>query len=282
MSIVNRIIDRLDRGVLRNRPTILKLGSVPIVITRGHELRNHTKRYPKYGKNLIRLTDGVLKKYPKTAIINVGANIGDTIGFIRNTTANPILAIEGEKEFLSLLEANADILGGVTLKKVFIGDSQSITVKKPRRGTATLVSGQGETTQGLDSVVSSVEWKSSKFLVTDTDGYDAKVIYSGTAFIQSTHPVIFTEFTRTLLTEKGDSGLELLLFLERNGYTKIIIYDNVGRMLCSTDISNPIIEQLYLYSKTRTVVPFYDIALFHKEDEDIATSVTRNELSLNK
>lgn len=53
----------------------------------------------------------------------------------------------------------------------------------------------------------------SKFLKTDTDGFDGKLLRGGIDFLGQSSPVIFFEYDPDLLAVQGDSWHDLLKYV---------------------------------------------------------------------
>ena len=98
--------------------------------------------------------------------------------------------------------------------------------------------------------------------------------------MEETKPVLFIEYDRVLIEEVGDNALSGLAFLAGLGYSTAIFYDNSGRMLLSGDIEDRrLMQQLDSYIKNRNAAfSYFDIALFHKDDEDIAQRFITSEM----
>ena len=129
-------------------------------------------------------------------------------------------------------------------------------------------------------------FKSAKVLKTDTDGFDLMILRGGLNYIAKTSPVLFFEYSRTLLEGLGDDGLGTLNLLETMGYETAIFYDNFGRFILSTELKNKhIIEQLHFYMSEepkKSAVPFYDICLFHQHDKQLAQEFIKEEMTFFK
>lgn len=65
----------------------------------------------------------------------------------------------------------------------------------------------------------------------DTDGFDLKVLMSGTRLLARGRPHLFVEFSPSLLTEVGDSAADLLSFLVYVGYRTADLYAPTGELL---------------------------------------------------
>jgi FkbM family methyltransferase len=68
------------------------------------------------------------------------------------------------------------------------------------------------------------------FIKIDTDGFELQVLVSAKALLTRSHPILFVEYTPTLLTKAGNSGHALLEFLGSVGYTRADLYDGEGSL----------------------------------------------------
>lgn len=94
----------LFKNVTRN----YKYKNFRILLPLYHMLPDHQKAHPKYDKLL-----PIISKYinQNEMIIDIGANVGDTLAAMVDENPNPIyLCIEPEDEFYSYLLRNADII----------------------------------------------------------------------------------------------------------------------------------------------------------------------------
>ncbi len=63
-----------------------------------HQLRENINLYPDYNFNLPRIIKYVSERLSNVRIIDIGANIGDTVAFIKNYTDLPISSALMEKK----------------------------------------------------------------------------------------------------------------------------------------------------------------------------------------
>lgn len=270
----------------------IKVGDYHILINGNHNLPFYM-RSPFYSTNLPRLATFVKEKYENLSMIDVGANIGDTVAFCRSKCDFPIVCIEGDDDFYSILQTNLSNFKNVSSFKCLLGEVNSSIggVLKKNDGsseTARIVNqlSVGENNKlniiTLDSFfVSNPQFKNAKLLKIDTDGYDLKIIRGGLSYIKETRPVLFFEYDTVFLAEQGDDGISTLLTLEGLGYKDAIFYDNGGRFVMSVDLHNHLqLSQLHnLIDKNyRLPFPFYDIVLFHEGDTDIAKNFINSEM----
>lgn len=242
-----------------------------------HQLPFILKKYPMYSSNLARLAKYVKQKYEHLKFIDIGANIGDSIAILRKEAEFPILCIEGDDQFLSVLEKNAALFSDVYIIKAYLGDSSNsirgASIKQG--GTAHLSENKvGENiieVKKLSDVLKDYPsfWQ-SKMIKVDTDGFDCKILRGAADFLQSAKPIIFFEYDPFFLAEQGDDGISIFNDLSDYGYKKLLIYDNFGDLMLSANIHDyRLLEELHLYFSGRLGHRYCDICVFHTEDSDL-------------
>jgi FkbM family methyltransferase len=238
---------------------------------------------------------GVLAKgkYPNLSMIDIGANMGDTVALVRSESYFPIACIEGDGEFFEVLKTNTGSFKDVSIFKAIMGEED-------REITASYKKNAGsEETARITSPLSAAdrkkinittldtfldkhsEWRKSKLLKIDTDGYDLKIIRGGLNYIKEVKPMIFFEYDPIFFEEQGDDTLAEFRRLKGLGYKDAVLYDNQGKLILSTDLSNELLlKQMHHYidRNYRTPIPFYDIFLFHGEDADLAHAFVESEM----
>jgi hypothetical protein len=92
-------------------------------------------------------------------------------------------------------------------------------------------------------------------------------------------PVVYFEYNRENMSQIGEDGLPTLRILHNLGYNWIIFFDNTGRFLTGTSLSNTdLINDLHDYADGRHgQICYYDLCIFHKSDDDIARSFLEQE-----
>lgn len=267
-----------------------KIGNFYLSMREDHQLPAFIKYPSVYSKNLPRLTVDVLKKYPNFTMIDVGANIGDTVALSRSECFFPIVCIDADDDFFELLRNNIKQFEGVTCYKQLLGEKDETIKAELSKSieTARLKSSENSSTASvqvitLDTFIDNhKEIKLPKVLKIDTDGYDMKIVRGGLNYIESVKPIIFIEYDPIFLFDQGDNGVDTLLILEGKGYEDVIFYDNVGKLIVSGKISDHLfLKQMnnYIDIKTRMPFPYYDLVIFHKDDSDIAKVFIGNEMN---
>jgi FkbM family methyltransferase len=269
------------------------LVSYPI---KGHQLKlpiSHAlplvlQYYPGYSNNLARLAGCTYAKYPDLKIIDIGANIGDSVFVIKNEVSCPILCIEGDPVFFKILQANTADCENVVVNQVFVGDSDTVADKKLVTvfGTAHFTDSINNSTKfrKLSSIlIDEPQFAQAKLLKIDTDGFDLAIIRGSADFIQSVKPVLFFEYDPFFLANQKEDGISIFSTLQTLGYHSIVIYDNFGRYLISLPLTETSqIADMHGYLLNRLGKYYYDICAVQAEDLAIIQQLREIELSLAK
>jgi FkbM family methyltransferase len=263
---------------------------------KGHQLKlplSHAlplvlQYYPDYSNNLARLANCVYAKYPDLKIIDIGANIGDSVFIIRNKVSCPILCIEGDPVFFKILQTNTAECRDVVIKQVFVGDNDTITNKELVivSGTAHFTDSSNTSTEfkKLSSILKEESlFSQAKLLKIDTDGFDLAIIRGSVDFIQTAKPILFFEYDPFFLKNQKEDGILIFSLLQLLGYHSIVIYDNFGRYLISLPLTEANqIADMHGYLLNRLGDYYYDICAVHAEDLEIVQQLREIELSLTK
>lgn len=267
----------------------VKIGNFIITMNGDHALPRHLKNNPGYSANLPRLIAHTKEKYPDLKMIDVGANIGDTVALVQTIIPNiPILCIEGDEKYFKLLSKNLSKFKNTKACQCFLGEKDGTV-------NGTLVSNEGTlhvqekreekpiSITTLDIILKKYNnFSRAHIIKIDTDGYDVKIIRGGWKYLSEEKPVLFFEWDRFFLQNNKDDGVDILLALAKIGYERVLFYDNLGRFLVSCTLKETeTIKQLYYYAYRKTgSFPYYDIAVFSKEDNLLALSFIQKEMDL--
>ncbi len=104
----------------RRRSTPYVLDGSPILLPEGHMLPIIRVDHPHYAANVARLARSLRAKYGDLAILDIGANIGDTVAILRREVDSPILCIEGSQTFMPFLKANLASFKDVELEPSYV------------------------------------------------------------------------------------------------------------------------------------------------------------------
>ena len=257
-----------------------KLAGFNIHLPFSHNLPINKKIFPSYDENIGRLASMVKEKYNDLRMIDIGANVGDTASIVKSKVDIPILCIEGEKEFIPLLQKNTHNFQNVFVEKSFVGDKEFVQGNYVySRGSCRIVEGVGQYEihlRTLEQIVTEYpEFKKSKLLKIDTDGFDCRIIKKEINLLSEMKPVIFFEYDPYL--NKDD--IKVFNSLMEAGYTAVVFYENTGDYLLTAELSNKdLITDIHYYFGGRKAERYCDLAVFHGEDSDLANKLRGKEI----
>lgn len=262
------------------------VGDFELIAGKKHPIEEYLQKHEYYSRNLPRIAKYIEDKYTEYSIIDIGANIGDTIALLRSEKVNQqIYCIEGDSEYYELLTQNAGLFSQVELYKYFLGEETtkaSFEIDKSE-GTAKLntISSNSIELKKLDDIVQKHQLKNVKLLKIDTDGFDLKILRGGMNLIIEQKPILFFEFDAVFLKEQDDFGPTIFKRLGEIGYSDALFYDNYGRLVLPVKVEdNDTIEHLYRYSSNRKgAFEYYDVCVFHRDDESLFKAVLNKEIA---
>jgi FkbM family methyltransferase len=246
----------------------------------GNNIQISNYKYePEVNSQLGRLAEIVNKKYSQLEVIDIGANVGDTIAIIKSYIDIPIIGIEGDEICYRFLKENTNQFNNITIIKQFLGEKkQSINVAFEKNGwNTTIIPSDNSkdliTLQTLDEVLHSNKLFSNnlKLLKIDTEGFDTIILRGATDLIKEQKPVIYFEYNRSNMDAINENGLATLFSLVNYGYKNVVLFDNKGRYITKIDLLNHnLITELHNYSnENNSAIAYYDMCLFHENDIEL-------------
>ncbi|MFN9402212.1 MAG: FkbM family methyltransferase, partial [Dolichospermum sp.] len=257
-----------------------------------HKLEQYQNTWKLYDRILGIIAKYVFVKYPDTTAIDIGANVGDTAALIQEFQPIPTLCIEGNPEYFSFLERNAQIIGNIEIAYCFIGkDGETVDLEKivSQNGTTSISNALGKSGENISimqSLASVIEefspFKNSKILKIDTDGLDLEIIRMSKDVIGNLKPVVYFEYDISFNIKNNSlhNALNILNFLRDLGYRRFMIFDNFGNHISSlcdhdqehfSDLTNYLVSNIY--KSGQPAIYYFDICAFHAEDIDIFQNV---------
>lgn len=203
---------------------------------------------PKYRK-IHRLYDaflGHLVKYiePKSTVIDVGANCGDTLILMFKENYNLYyICIEPDPIYFAYLSNNAQKIskgypqGNISLIKSLVGASIDGVELVGNNGTKKAVPSQGAHSirpQKLDSILFEEKTQKVRLIKSDVDGFDYDVINSAMEVIKNHKPILFFECDCDNEIQL-QNYIKTTIDLEKIGYVKWVIFDNFGEVVLKTN-----------------------------------------------
>lgn len=257
----------------------VKVGNYFVDMPGNNPQISNYKYEPDVNTQLARLSVTIAKKYPALTVLDIGANVGDTIAVIKTAIDLPVIGVEGDDISYSFLERNTKQFQHITLIKQFLGEKrQTLQVELEKGGwNTTLVpseTGKQLTLQTLDEVLEerNLTTHTLKLLKVDCEGFDTIILRGATGLIQQQKPVLYFEYNKTNMEAIKEDGLSTLLSFQQYGYNSIVFFDNKGRYFVTVPVTEKeLLKQIHHYAdESNSEIAYYDVCLFHDEDADIA------------
>ena len=263
-----------------------RAGRFTMKLPLSHELPFHQEMHEHYGFNIVRIAAQAGLEYPDLKFIDIGANVGDTVLAVRNSLACPILAIEGDPRFFSILRHNCAQVKDVAVHRALVGEKdQKIAGRlSPGKGSAHILNTPGPgamDTVTLETVLTAHPgFRDSKILKIDTDGFELKIIRGARPWIERAQPIIFFEFDPACMRRQNDDPRAIFVELKAMGYGALLVYYNTGEYMCSAALDNArLIEDIHEYFCGRKSRVYADICAFHHQDMGLFDNIRSSEIN---
>jgi FkbM family methyltransferase len=262
-----------------------QIGQINLQMALSHQLPYFRREFPQYSSNIGRIGAAVQRKYPNLSLIDIGANVGDTVAIVRQDAHYPILCIEGSAAYLPLLHRNVDHLGDVEIEAAFVGGASGPVAASVQTadGTAHLATGgldQGTISlSSLDEVlVRHPTFGTAKLIKSDTDGMDCQIIAGAADHLASARPALFFEYDPDLTARSGATAIHVFDVLKATGYRYALVYENTGELMLLLELQDKrLLSDLDAFFSGRNGGRYADICAFHATDSDLALSVHKTE-----
>ncbi len=295
-KVIRNILGYFGYDIIKVVPTpffkkdcIVRVGKFDLIMPSYNPLRKTYKEQKNFASEISRLTVTVLKKYPDLVFLDIGANNGDTAARVKSVSDIPVISIEGDETSFRYLAENVKQFSGVTIINQFLGEREGFInadLEKKGWNTTIIPSEKSDTRIGiktLDLVLKEstpVQGK-LKILKIDTEGFDTIILRGAYEYIKESKPVIYLEYNRDNMSAINENGLETILNLEKFGYRKVLFFDDRGRYVLTTTLANKeLINDLNRYADGKNgLIYYYNLCIFHSEDEDLAANTSETELT---
>jgi FkbM family methyltransferase len=209
-----------------------------------HNLPAIMAECPYYEGEIARLAEFLLKTEGRLVMIDIGANVGDSIARIPSRACGHFLCIEGSPKFFGFLRRNVGDLANVRCVNALVTGPDDLAQDAgfiEAAGTAYVAVAERSSSYAaanvprrtLDSILSENEdFVAPNILKTDTDGYDLNVLRGGANLLQTSRPAIHFELSfRHWKNVGGATWKQAADFLCANGYKECLLYDNRGYLV---------------------------------------------------
>lgn len=260
-----------------------------LLMNLSHDLPVILAAHPEYGFNLGRVAKVVAQKYPEGVVIDIGANVGDSVAIIRASAELRVLCLEAHPAYAELLRTNVGSWPGVSVETVIVGSDSVIDGLDliAEGGTAGLIPKRSHRRIGRAAGARLPSHESlpqilarhptfdqrTHLVKIDTDGYDPRIIAGAADWLASARPVLFFEHDPDLTERAGDGALDVFGVLRSSGYQQAMIWENSGRYLFSIDLAwrDTLTDLAGFYAGQPG--RYCDVAAFHADDSDLAAEL---------
>ena len=233
----------LSYKILRNLRSIFNIDQKiyingnKLVLPPKHLLTLYNKLYPNYDKFL----ENLIKNRQNFNIIDIGANIGDTLYRILSKNNNHYYCIEADDYFFKYLKVNANNIlkkqNNISIKIIneLVGEELEGFLEN-HNGTTAKLNKEKNTgrekifSKRLDQIVLENNIKKVDLIKVDTDGFDLNILNSGLETIKKDKPFLFFEYVNTN-SSQHNQYINFISNLKYIGYNNLKIFDNYGNVL---------------------------------------------------
>jgi FkbM family methyltransferase len=228
-----KVLIALRRLLVRAGDPLLtwRVGAAELLLPLSHELPFYRHDHPLYDRAI-----GRVAAEAGGPIVDIGANVGDTAAEIRAHTDAPILCVEGDERFFTILSRNAPQLQPVELEHAFVDAPRSGRVERGR-GTARLVAGgDAVVAKPLARILDEHPKFARPALVKiDTDGMDVPIVIANLELLERVKPVLFFEYDPHL-----GATPDVFERLHEIGYRTMDVYENTGELARTVELPGDI------------------------------------------
>jgi FkbM family methyltransferase len=261
-----------------------------------HPLAGIMLAYPQHNRPLALSAVAVAEFSPQgvpLAVVDVGANIGDTIALIEQWKPGiySYLCLEPEPDLAEICRMNHGDNKRVTVRRSFIGEDEGATVKLEDDGRANPMTTISGTEAGADvdqlvrldtlAIPFAKEHGRISMIKVDTEGYDFSVLRSASKVLREYAPGLYFEWYGDVLRKAGEdvySGFEHLMSA---GYRHFVFFTAFGDYYCNcTDPDRRFLHGLMSAAEANPGVFYFDV--FATTSEPVANGLIDLCISINE
>lgn len=265
-----RLLYRLTINFVSDPIISVKVGQKNLYMNASHKLPLIKASLPYYDTALPRLGSFLKGKQGYLNMIDVGANIGDTVSLITESLTGDFLCVEADEMYFQLLLMNTKTIQNVVCENILVSDVEGVSNLSlvQVRGTSHVsenTSGDPETlVTTIDKLVEKHQvFSKANLIKVDTDGYDYKVLRGCKQLINESRPVVYFELSPWFLTVAGEDPVSIFDYFFSSGYSSALFYDYSGFPLIMINTrETELIYQLLNYADIKENF-YYDVLLFH-------------------
>ena len=256
-----------------------------LVMGSDHHLPRILAGCPRFSEPIALLVKAMPQE--RVRFIDVGANIGDTVAMVESFSPGKCtyLCIEPDGAFLEFCRANTKSVKAVTILQAIVdeGDSKPFSLNHYAPGTAApaqQASDKSLLSSTLDNLAANFVSLNGgvDIIKIDTDGFDAKVLRSGSGILRAYKPMLFFEFHPRWWERAQEDLIGAVAYLQGLDYHHFVFFGNRGTVYAQiSDPTTLFLETLTKVSESRLAIDdfHYDILA---GDLDICRAVVESSL----
>jgi FkbM family methyltransferase len=260
--------------LMNDPPCTMQIHGRSMNMPLSHELPAYLHQLPLYDALPGRLGRFLRQSRMRLCLIDVGANIGDSITGFGIGTADRVLAVEPNPHFSRYLLQNWPDPAVVSHSSCLCSADSGLEnfVIAEDRGTASIRRDDAGTRMQrmpLDQLVSEFEgFEHIDVVKIDTDGHDLEVLAGARGLIQAHKPALLFEcdiFGRTDYVAAVHERLRTLLDC---GYRTLIVYDNQGYLVGRFELADQAALSRLLFQQLVSPRHYFDLVLLQSPAAD--------------
>jgi hypothetical protein len=245
--LIRGILKRLNKRFHRPK-RYYEIDGFVLDMGKNHLLSNYQEDSPMFSRIIPYLGELVEEiRGEHGVIVDLGANVGDTVAALIKHTNAVVLCVEPTDEYYHLLNKNVFIMdAGERIRTI------QAFISNKKRNYQAIVSGGGTAVQQEASqstiptfslpevfVQCDIALDQVALIKTSTSGNDAGAVLSLEDSLYEMNPIFYIEtdmsttMDRAVLNRQLESYLQMDDYLAVHGYESCFIFDNFGNLLCT-------------------------------------------------
>jgi len=258
----------------RQGTVTVKVGKFDILMPSAHPLPKLFERQP-YRDLCIGIAAKYLgKKYPDAAVLDIGANVGDSAAHIATYCENDLILVEPSSFFRRYLEKNIQRFPNKSIvEPVFISSEDNPRGRLVHWGGTAYFESGSHAPELKSKMLSSFD-RAICMVKIDTDGNDFAIINKSIDWFDKFQPGIL--FEHEIRSKAGlDQADATFENLTRIGYRYYVVFDDPGFMILSTgDICilkdlNRYQYRIWTTANANKSICNFDVLALHQRDGDV-------------
>lgn len=207
-----------------------------ILLPLSHQMPLYRSRHAQYDRVPMWLAQYIRETRGNLCMIDVGANVGDTVLATNPRSGDQYLALEPHPRYFPFLASNSSTVEACIALQLACGEIEGeLGLAAAARGTAgpavAAATSASVPQRPLDAIWREA-WGAGRvdFLKIDTDGFDVQVLRGARAVLRAQQPWIFYECDATTSMDAAELHLSAFELLRELGYSHGLAFDNFGAL----------------------------------------------------